>query len=126
VRLSEATSRETGLKRKGWGGGGEYRVCRPLFFFICFSFKVSGNGLLLGSLLLGFLSNHPHSILHTLRSVFIVQESHRLREVKSQSNSFSFLKFELELNSKANNYHYLEGKDYLEDKDRIAKAHCSP
>jgi len=70
--------------------------------------------------------------LHILRSVFIVQESHHLREVKSQSNSFSFLKFELESNSKADNYHYLEGKDclegkdYLEDNDRMAKAHCSP
>jgi len=66
------------------------------------------------------------SFLYTLRSVFIVQESHRLREVKSQSNSFSFLKFELESNSKAGNYHYLEGKDYLEDKDRMTKAYCSP
>jgi hypothetical protein len=65
-------------------------------------------------------------LLHTLRSVFIVQESHRLREVKSQSNSFSILKFELESNSKADNYHYFEGKDYLEDKDRMTKAHCSP
>jgi hypothetical protein len=90
------------------------------------SFRVSSNGLLLGSFLLGFLSNHPLSILHTLRSVFIVQESHCLREVKSQSNSFSFLKFELELNLKEDNYHYLEGKDYLEDKDRMTKAHCSP
>jgi hypothetical protein len=114
-------------KKKGLrGAAASIGFAAPFFFFICFSFKVSGNGLLLGSLLLGFLSNHPHSILHTLRSVFIVQESHRLREVKSQSNSFSFLKFELKLNSKANNYHYLEGKDYLEDKDRIAKAHCSP
>jgi len=73
-----------------------------------------------------FFSNRPPPLFHTLRSVFIVQESHHLREVKSHSNSFSFLKFELELNSKADNYHYLEGKDYLEDKDRMTKAHCSP
>ena len=91
-----------------------------------------------GSLLLGFfLPFHP-PFLHRLRSVFIVQESLRLQEVKSQSNSFSFLKFELESNSKANNYHYLEGKDYLadkdyfegkdylKDKDRMAKSHYSP
>ena len=77
----------------------------------------------------------PSFFFHRLGSVFIVQESHRLQEVKSQSNSFSFLKFELELNSKAENYHYLEGKDYLEDKDyfeskdylkdkdRMTKAH---
>ena len=73
-----------------------------------------------------------------------MQESHRLQEVKSQSNSFSFLKFELESNSKVDNYHYLKGKDYLKDndyfegkdylesedylkdKDRMAKAHYSP
>jgi len=67
-----------------------------------------------------------------------VQESHRLREVKSQSNLFSFFKFELESNSKVDNYYYLEGKDYLEgkyylegedyleDKDKMTKAHCSP
>ena len=90
------------------------------------SFRVSGNGLLLGSLLLGFPSNRPSPFLHTLRSVFIVQESHRLREVKSQSNSFSFFKFELESNSKVDNYHYLEGKDYLEDKDKMTKTHYSP
>jgi hypothetical protein len=36
------------------------------------------------------------------------------------------LKFELESNSKSDNYHYLKGKDNLEDKDRITKAHCSP
>jgi hypothetical protein len=45
---------------------------------------------------------------------------------KFQSNSLSFLKFELESNSKADNYHYLKGKDYLKDKDIMAKAHCSP
>jgi hypothetical protein len=73
-----------------------------------------------------FFSNCPPPLFHILRSVFIVQESHHLREVKSQSNSFPFLKFELELNSKANNYHYFEGKDYLEDNDRMTKAHCSP
>ena len=27
---------------------------------------------------------------------------------------------------KADNYHYLEVRDYLEDKDRMIKVHCSP
>jgi hypothetical protein len=59
--------------------------------------------------------------LHILRSVITVQESHYLRKIKSQSNSFFFfLKFKLESNSKADNYHYLE------DKDRMTKAYCSP
>jgi hypothetical protein len=74
----------------------------PSFFFYKYPFlffcRVSGNGLLLGF--------PPLPLLHALRSIFIVQESHRLREIKSQSNSISFLKFELESNSKANNYHY--------------------
>jgi len=89
-----------------------------VFFYLFIFCWVSGNGLLLRFPL--------PALLHTLRSVFIVQKSHRLREIKSQSNSFSFLKFELESNSKSDNYHYLEGKDYLEDKDKMAKAHCSP
>jgi len=63
--------------------------------------------------------------MHTLRSVFIMQVSSRVR-TKFQSNSLSFLKFELESNSKADNYHYLKGKDYLKDKDIMAKTHCSP
>jgi hypothetical protein len=121
VRLLEAKSRETGLKRGLRGAAASIGFAPPLFMFL--SFRVSDNGLLLGSLLLGFPSNRPPFSAY-LRSVFIVQESHHLREVKSQSNSFSFF-FE-ESNSKADNYHYLEVNDYLEGKDRMTKAHCSP
>jgi hypothetical protein len=77
VRLLEAKSRETRLKQKGLGGAAtSIRFTAPFFFFKFLFFRFSGNGLLLGSLLLGFLSNHPS--FHTLRSVFIVPESLRV------------------------------------------------
>ena len=104
----------------GFGRAPSFFFGKYLFFIYLFC-RVFGNGLLQV-----FSPSSGLPFLHTLRSVFIVQESHCLREVKSQSNSFSFLKFELESNSKTDNYHYLEGKDYLEDKDRMTKAHCSP
>jgi hypothetical protein len=91
------------------------------------SFRVSGNGLLFGSLLLGFLSNRPPSFsAYTEISIYSARVSSLARSKVSIKLIFFFLKFELELNSKVDNYHYLEGKDYLEDKDRMAKAHCSP
>jgi hypothetical protein len=116
--------------RKKIRGRGQRRLvldsAAPPPFFLCKCLSFFFVKFLVMTFSWVFFSNRPPSLFYTLRSVFIVQESHHLREVKSQLNSFSFLKFELEFNSKANNYQYLEGKDYLEDKDRMAKAHCSP
>jgi len=51
---------------------------------------------LLGKLVLFLLHLFSPSLLHTLRSVFIVPDSLCMWETKFQSNSFSFLKFEFD------------------------------
>ena len=100
-------------------GGGGLRPPSSRFFLSFLSFCN-----LLGVSCASF-SNHPFA--YTEIYIYSVRVSSRI-ETKFQSNSFFYLKFEFdqESNLKADTYHYLEDKHYLEDEDRMIKAHCSP
>jgi len=100
-------------------GGGGLRPPSSRFFFSFLSFCN-----LLGVSCASF-SNHPFA--YTEIYIYSARVASRI-ETKFQSNSFFYLKFEFdqESNLKADTYHYLEDKHYLEDEDRMIKAHCSP
>jgi hypothetical protein len=71
VWLLKAKSRETGLKKGLRGAAASIGFAAPPFFLMFLSFRVSDNGLLLGSLLLGFPSNHPPFSAYTEISIYL-------------------------------------------------------